>query len=114
MPAAKKARSGGRPWGRINSENEQARKLAEFLRARVDRSGKTLARLATDVSLSKSQVSVYLGGKIPPESFVTAIVNATVPAPLRERELAEARRLRESALHPPKTAGRTVPRSTGG
>ncbi|WP_314254619.1 vWA domain-containing protein [Streptomyces kutzneri] len=97
-----------RPWGPIRPASPQALKLAEFLRARVDESQKTLAVLAKDISLSKSQVGVYLSGKIPPQAFVTAIVNATVPAPLRERRHSEAGALLRDALHPPRPDRRTT------
>lgn len=100
--------AGGRPWGPIRPENTQAGKLAEFLRARVDESGKTLAVLAGEVSLSKSQVSAYLAGKIPPQPFVTALIRATVPPQLRERRQQEAARMLWDAVHPPRKAG-TVP-----
>ncbi|MFI7174720.1 hypothetical protein [Streptomyces spororaveus] len=100
--------AGGRPWGPIRPENTQAGKLAEFLRACVDESGKTLAALAGDVSLSKSQIGAYLAGKIPPQSFVTALIKATVPAQLRERRQEEATRMLRDAVHPPRKAG-TVP-----
>ncbi|MFD3834394.1 tetratricopeptide repeat protein, partial [Streptomyces sp. NPDC058621] len=113
MPAAGKSGGGGRPWGPIQTDSPHARQLAEFLRKRVDESGKTLARLATEVPFSKSQISVYLGGKIPPQHFVTGIVNATVPAPLRERRHSEASRLLYDALHPPKPATDTAGRPSG-
>ncbi|MFD3677672.1 hypothetical protein ACFWR5_12365, partial [Streptomyces sp. NPDC058613] len=110
MPAAGKSGGGGRPWRPVQTGNPHARQLAEFLRKRVDESGKTLARLATEVPFSKSQISVYLGGKIPSQAFVTGIVNATVPAPLRERRHSEASRLLYDALHPPKPAPGPGPR----
>ncbi|MFD3760807.1 hypothetical protein [Streptomyces sp. NPDC058622] len=104
----------GRPWGPIRPASPQALKLAEFLRARVDESQKTLAVLAEDISLSKSQVGVYLSGKIPPQAFVTAIVNATVPAPLRERRHSEASALLRDALHPPRPDRRTTADAVAG
>ncbi|MEU6213115.1 hypothetical protein ABZ891_24870 [Streptomyces sp. NPDC047023] len=84
-----------------------------FLRARVDESGKTLAALAAAIDVSRSQISVYLGGKIPTQQFVTAIVNATVPAPLRERCHTEADRLLRDALHPPPAPPAAGPAPTG-
>ncbi|WP_405786543.1 tetratricopeptide repeat protein [Streptomyces sp. NBC_00029] len=84
--------------------NPQAHRLAVFLRARVDESQRTLATLATDIAMSKAQISVYLGGKIPTQRFVTAIVDATVPAPLRERRHQEANALLRDAHNPPRPA----------
>ncbi|MFD3679866.1 tetratricopeptide repeat protein [Streptomyces sp. NPDC058613] len=113
MPAAGKSGGGGRPWRPVQTGNPHARQLAEFLRRRVDESGKTLARLAAEVPFSKSQISVYLGGKIPSQAFVTGIVDATVPAPLRERRRGEANRLLYDALHPPEPAPGTAARPAG-
>ncbi|MEU4268179.1 hypothetical protein [Streptomyces sp. NPDC026092] len=93
-------RAGGRPWGDIRAVNPQAHRLASFLRARVDESGKTLATLSNDISMSTSQISTYLGGKIPTQRFVTALVKATVPAPLRDRRQTEVEQLLYDALHP--------------
>lgn len=98
-------RAGGRPWGAIRAENPQTRQLAKFLRTRVDESGKTLANLATEINFSKTQISVYLGGKIPSRGFVTALIKATVPSAIRERRLHEATTLLDAALHPPRAAG---------
>ncbi len=58
---------GGRPWGPIRAENPAARKLAETLRQHVDDSGKTLAVLSGEISMSKAQTGVYLAGKLPTE-----------------------------------------------
>ncbi|MFD9081718.1 helix-turn-helix domain-containing protein [Streptomyces erythrochromogenes] len=110
MPTAGKNSGVGRSWGPIRAANPQAHKLAVFLRTRVDESGKTLAALATAINMSRSQISVYLGGKVPTQRFVTAIVDATVPAPLRERRQEEANTLLRDAHSPRKPAsGTTLP-----
>ncbi|MFD9370019.1 hypothetical protein ACFWA6_20300 [Streptomyces sp. NPDC060020] len=100
MATAEKNNGGGRPWGPIRGENQQAHDLAVFLRARVDESKKTLAMLSLDMEVSKAQISVYLGGKIPSQAFVTKIINATVPAPLRARRHSQANTLLQDAKHP--------------
>lgn len=101
-------RRGGRPWKELpKDESDEVKALAEFLRAQVEGSGKTLAVLAGEINLSKSQISERLGGRIPEERFVVALVTATNREPmLRRHRLDEARRLRQAALHPapPKTA----------
>ncbi|MER6394229.1 helix-turn-helix domain-containing protein [Streptomyces sp. NPDC001523] len=113
MPAAGRHGGAGRSWGPIRAANPQAHRLAVFLRARVDESGKTLAALATAIDVSRSQISVYLGGKIPTQRFVTAVVDATVPTPLRERRHEEADRLLRDALHPPPAPPAAGPAPTG-
>ncbi|MFD7765072.1 hypothetical protein [Streptomyces microflavus] len=98
---------GGRPWGPIRAENPTARKLAETLRRHVDDSGKTLAVLSGEISMSKAQTGVYLAGKLPTQAFVAALIRATVRPELRERREEEALALREQAMRP-------VPRTTPG
>ncbi|MFW3477140.1 hypothetical protein ACN24M_39390 [Streptomyces microflavus] len=97
---------GGRPWGPIRAENPAARKLAETLRRHVDDSGKTLAVLGDEISMSKAQTGAYLAGKVPTETFVIALIRATVRPDLRQRRQEEALALREQALRP---APRTTP-----
>ncbi|GGZ18051.1 tetratricopeptide repeat protein [Streptomyces nitrosporeus] len=97
---------GGRPWGPIRAENPAARKLAETLRRHVDDSGKTLAMLSGEISMSKAQTGVYLAGKVPTEAFIAALIRATVRPELRERREEEALALREQAMRP---APRTTP-----
>ncbi|MGW2987539.1 tetratricopeptide repeat protein [Streptomyces goshikiensis] len=84
--------------------NTEAGRLAMFLRARVDESGKSLRELGAEVDYAPSVVSTYLSGKIPPEKLVSALIRATVPPQLRERREAEARELRQRAIHPPRQA----------
>ncbi|MDK9495438.1 helix-turn-helix domain-containing protein [Streptomyces katrae] len=103
----------GRPWTDIRPVNPGAGRLAAFLRARVDGSGKTLAVLAEEIGYSKSQVSSLLSGRIPPQRFVTSLIDATVPPPLRERRRSEADALLYEALHPPRPAKPAAP-PTGG
>ncbi|WP_329215976.1 hypothetical protein [Streptomyces microflavus] len=98
---------GGRPWGPIRAESPAARKLAETLRRHVDDSGKTLAVLSGEISMSKAQTGVYLAGKVPTQAFVVALIRATVRPELRQRRQEEALALREQAMRP-------VPRSTTG
>ncbi|MER7042176.1 hypothetical protein [Streptomyces microflavus] len=98
---------GGRPWGPIRAENPAARKLAETLRRHVDDSGKTLAVLSGEISMSKAQTGVYLAGKLPTQAFIAALIRATVRPELRERREEEALALREQAMRP-------VPRTTPG
>ncbi|MCX5381125.1 tetratricopeptide repeat protein [Streptomyces sp. NBC_00091] len=93
----------GRPWGEIRPVNPAAGRLAAFLRAQVEGSGKTLAVLEKEISWSSTQISSLLGGRIPPQRFVTSLITATVPAPLRERRQSEADTLLYEALHPPRT-----------
>ncbi|MFE1892658.1 hypothetical protein ACFW9R_29390, partial [Streptomyces microflavus] len=97
---------GGRPWGPIRAENPAARKLAETLRRHVDDSGKTLAVLSGEISMSKAQTGVYLAGKLPTQAFIAALIRATVRPELRERREEEALALREQAMRP---APRTTP-----
>ncbi|MFT9671197.1 hypothetical protein ACMZ5F_25230 [Streptomyces rhizosphaericola] len=97
---------GGRPWGPIRAENPAARKLAETLRRHVDDSGKTLAVLSGEISMSKAQTGVYLAGKLPTQAFIAALIRATVRPELRERRQEEALVLREQAMRP---APRTTP-----
>ncbi|SDL90997.1 Tetratricopeptide repeat-containing protein [Streptomyces wuyuanensis] len=92
---------GGRPWGPIRAETEEAKELASFLRVQVDVSGKTLKTLATEIRFSKTKISDVLAGKVPDEKFVTALIRVTVPEPLlRERRLAQAKQLLRAANHP--------------
>ncbi|WP_164721136.1 helix-turn-helix transcriptional regulator [Streptomyces sp. W1SF4] len=95
---------GGRPWADIRPVNPGAGRLAAFLRARVEESGKTLAVLAKQIDYSKSQVSTLLSGRIPPQRFVTSLIDATVAPPLRERRRSEAEALLYEATHPPRAA----------
>ncbi|WP_327270807.1 tetratricopeptide repeat protein (plasmid) [Streptomyces sp. NBC_01218] len=96
---------GGRPWGPIRAENPAARRLAEALRRHVDDSGKTLAVLSGEISMSKAQTGVYLAGKVPTETFIVALIRATVRPDLRGRRQEEALALREQAMRPaPRTA----------
>ncbi|WOP07025.1 hypothetical protein R2B67_35875 [Streptomyces cyaneofuscatus] len=97
---------GGRPWGPIRAENPAARKLAEALRRHVDDSGKTLAVLSGEISMSKAQTGVYLAGKVPTQAFIAALIRATVRPDLRQRRHEEALALREQAMRP---APRTTP-----
>ncbi|MEV3852471.1 tetratricopeptide repeat protein [Streptomyces microflavus] len=97
---------GGRPWGPIRAENPAARKLAETLRRHVDDSGKTLAVLSGEISMSKAQTGVYLAGKLPTQAFIAALIRATVRPDLRQRRHEEALALREQAMRP---APRTTP-----
>ncbi|UUU37487.1 tetratricopeptide repeat protein [Streptomyces sp. NBC_00162] len=94
----------GRPWGAIRPVNPSAGKLAAFLRAQVEGSGKTLAVLEKEINYSTTQISSLLSGRIPPQPFVTALIGATVPAQLRERRQSEADGLLYDAMHPPRTA----------
>ncbi|MFF2721338.1 hypothetical protein [Streptomyces sp. NPDC058011] len=98
---------GGRPWGPIRAENTAARKLAETLRRHVDDSGKTLAVLSGEISMSKAQTGVYLAGKVPTQAFIAALIRATVRPELRERRQEEALAQRDQAL-------RSAPRSAPG
>ncbi|MEU2259737.1 hypothetical protein ABZ557_05515 [Streptomyces sp. NPDC019645] len=92
---------GGRPWGPIRAETEEAKELASFLRVQVDVSGKTLKTLATEICFGKTKISDVLAGKVPDEEFVTALIRVTVPESLlRERRLAQARQLLRAANHP--------------
>ncbi|MFJ9448247.1 biotin/lipoyl-containing protein [Kitasatospora sp. NPDC101235] len=97
----------GRPWSRIRSDSPEGEELALFLRARVEDSGKTLSELGGEIGWSRSQVSHYVGGAVPDEGFVTALVRATSSAELRARHQAEALRLLERARRP---ADRRTPR----
>ncbi|MFE3476239.1 hypothetical protein ACFXOI_32285 [Streptomyces bacillaris] len=90
---------GGRPWGPIRAENPAARKLAETLRRNVDESGKTLAVLGGEISMSKAQTGAYLAGKVPTQAFIAALIKATVRPELRVRRQDEALALREQAVH---------------
>jgi hypothetical protein len=76
--------------------------LTVFLREQVERSGMTLKALEPLVNMPSSQISVYLSGRIPGSSFVIALVNATVPADLREPHLNRALDLRHKAINPPR------------
>ncbi|WP_327303561.1 hypothetical protein OG730_08045 [Streptomyces sp. NBC_01298] len=107
-------RKQGRRWAEIQQGNDQARRLAIFLRAQVDASGKTLAVLAPEVGYSKSMVGTHLSGRIPPERFVTALIRATVPPHLRERREAEALKLLSDTRHPPRTSTPRVPSQAPG
>lgn len=106
-----RASRGGRPWGPIRAQSEEAAALARFLRAQVDASGKTLTVLAEAINYSKSQIGVFLAGKVPDEAFVTAMVRATSAREplLRERRLSEATALLRAAQHPSPTATAVPP-----
>ncbi|MEW9513687.1 hypothetical protein [Streptomyces bacillaris] len=91
---------GGRPWGPIRAENPAARKLAETLRRHVDDSGKTLAVLGGEISMSKAQTGAYLAGKVPPQAFIVALIKATVRPELHVRRQEQALALREQAVRP--------------
>ncbi|SFH05216.1 hypothetical protein SAMN02787118_14033, partial [Streptomyces mirabilis] len=92
---------GGRPWGPIRAESAEAKALAEFLRAQVDVSGKTLNTLAGEIHFSKSRISEHLAGKVPDQKFVTDLIRAAVLEPrLCERRLAEAGKLLREAAYP--------------
>ncbi|MFD9100301.1 tetratricopeptide repeat protein [Streptomyces virginiae] len=107
----------GRKWRDLPPTTApEVRRLSEFLRARVDESGKTLNDLAPAVQNASSVISTYLGGKIPTQRFVTALIAATAPAGLREKHTVEALRLLEAALHPPRrpAAGSTQSGSVSG
>ncbi|MGW7513774.1 hypothetical protein ACWGJ0_39455 [Streptomyces massasporeus] len=100
----------GTPWGPIRAESDEAQALAAFLRAQVDASGKTLAVLAGEIHISKSQISDRIGGKVPDPDFVTALIRATVPEPrLCERRLTEAARLLQAARRPAPAAAPRPP-----
>ncbi|QKW41069.1 hypothetical protein [Streptomyces microflavus] len=73
----------------------------------MDDSGKTLAVLSGEISMSKAQTGVYLAGKLPTQAFIAALIRATVRPELRERRQEEALALREQAMRP-------VPRTTPG
>ncbi|MER6641053.1 tetratricopeptide repeat protein [Streptomyces microflavus] len=66
----------------------------------MDDSGKTLAVLSGEISMSKAQTGVYLAGKLPTEAFIVALVRATVRPELRGRRQEEALTLREQAVCP--------------
>lgn len=68
---------GGRPRGPVRAATEEARILAVYLRERVDLSGKTYRQLAEEIYVSRTQISEFLGGKVPPEGFVLALLRAT-------------------------------------
>ncbi|MFI6085091.1 tetratricopeptide repeat protein [Streptomyces sp. NPDC051217] len=102
-------KSAGRPWKPIVAPNQHAAELAALLRRAVDDSGLTLAALAPRVSMSKSQIGVYLGGKIPTRAFVVAVVDTTVPPVLRERRRTEALALLHAANNPPQVPRQSRP-----
>ncbi|MEV8625991.1 helix-turn-helix transcriptional regulator [Streptomyces sp. NPDC051079] len=75
--------SGGNVRGRQGASasrpiNSHTGQLAEFLRSRVDESGKTLAALSKDVGYSTSQISTLLSGRSPPRGFVIWLVEFIV------------------------------------
>ncbi|MET7737738.1 SAM-dependent methyltransferase [Streptomyces sp. NPDC005402] len=85
----------------MRAESEQARELAEFLRARISASGMTLAELGQSIHRSKAQISHYVSGSVPPADVVDDLIRATVAEPrLRQRLLAEGRRLLHAARLP--------------
>ncbi|MEU2543847.1 hypothetical protein ABZ618_00085 [Streptomyces roseolus] len=88
--------------------NTQAGLLAEFLRQRIDESGKTLTVLSKQVDYSTTQLSTHLSGRIPPHRLVVSLIIATVPPALRERREAEAVRLLRDAEHPPRATAKPV------
>ncbi|WP_105973663.1 helix-turn-helix domain-containing protein [Streptomyces geranii] len=92
---------GGRPRAPIRAETTEEKALAEFLRARVDASGKTPNTLAGEIHRSKSQISEYLAGKAPDRQVVVDLIKATVADPrLRKRYVEEADKLLRAAAHP--------------
>lgn len=98
---------GGRPWGPIRAESEEASKLASFLREQVDVSGKSLAMLQKEMHISKTQIGEKLAGKRIDRVFVAALLRATISEPrLRERRAAEAETLLAAAERPIPQAGR--------
>ncbi|MGF1426168.1 helix-turn-helix domain-containing protein [Kitasatospora sp. LaBMicrA B282] len=100
---------GGGPWGPIRADTDEARALALFLRRQVESSGLTMVELARRIPMSRTQADRYLAGRVPDQSFVTALVAATVSEPrLRERRQAEAVQLLRAARSPV-PVGRTVP-----
>ncbi|MER6390514.1 hypothetical protein ABT236_18845 [Streptomyces sp. NPDC001523] len=104
----------GRPWGASRPANPAAGKLATFLRAQVEAFGKTLAVLEKEIQYSTTQNSSLLGGRIPPQTFVTALIEATVPAHLRERRRSEVDGLLYDAMHPHHTGHRPPDRCGDG
>ncbi|MFD0568475.1 helix-turn-helix domain-containing protein [Kitasatospora gansuensis] len=88
---------GGRPFGPVRAENPEAEELAEFLRHLVRTSGRTLAELANAVGKAPATVSANLGGRVPTEPFVRAVVAATSRDP---RDLRRALTLLEAARNP--------------
>ncbi|MFD6632501.1 hypothetical protein ACFWEL_29755, partial [Streptomyces anulatus] len=66
----------------------------------MDDSGKTLAVLGGEISMSKAQTGVYLAGKVPTQAFVVALIRGTVRHDLRQRRQEEALALRDQALRP--------------
>ncbi|MFE9016354.1 hypothetical protein [Streptomyces cyaneofuscatus] len=104
---------GGRPWGPIRAENPAARELAETLRRHVDDSGKTLAVLSGEISMSKAQTGAYLAGKVPTQAFIVALIKATVRPELRVRRKEQALALREQALRPAPRSATGVPVAAG-
>ncbi|MFJ9447192.1 tetratricopeptide repeat protein [Kitasatospora sp. NPDC101235] len=85
----------------MRAETPEAEALALFLRAQVDASGLTMTAVAEKIRYSRSQVGLYLSGRVPEQSFVAELIRATVIEPvLRERRQAEAARLVHAASNP--------------
>lgn len=111
---------GGRPRGPVRAATEEARELAVFLRERVDLSGKTYRQLADEIYVSRTQISEFLGGKVPHKAFVLALIRATTvePSALERAErralklLEEARRSMSPSSAGPSAASFTTPSST--
>jgi tetratricopeptide (TPR) repeat protein len=68
---------GGRPFGPIRTDIPEVRKLAAFLRGLVRDSGRSLESLTGPLGVSTTTIGKYLGGTVPKEGFVTALVAAT-------------------------------------
>ncbi|MER7850579.1 tetratricopeptide repeat protein [Kitasatospora sp. NPDC096077] len=85
----------------MRAETPEAEALALFLRAQVDASGLTMTMVAEKIRYSRSQVGLYLSGRVPDQSFVTELIRVTVAEPvLRGRRQAEATRLVHAASNP--------------
>ncbi|RVU14594.1 XRE family transcriptional regulator [Streptomyces antnestii] len=97
-------RRGGRPLKPISYATPEAYALAAFLRRRKDESGKTLRDLEKEMHVSISQISTYIGGKVPPQRFVCDFLKATTPDPHRLGLLQDrAMELLRKAQHPAPT-----------
>ncbi|MER5862822.1 hypothetical protein [Kitasatospora sp. NPDC002040] len=80
--------------------------LAEFLRKQIDDSRLTMTEVASKVGYSKSQTGLYLAGKLPPEEFVTTLIDVTVREPALHRvRLARGRELFLAARSPSISVG---------
>ncbi|MDG4807692.1 hypothetical protein O7634_13120 [Micromonospora sp. WMMD1120] len=98
--ALRPGRKGGRPWGPLLDGTPDCHRLANWLRERVQASGKTLRDLGHELPYSKDAISRSLNGaKVPEWNLVRALVGAVTPTERHARQLAdaEARRLWELA-----------------